>query len=49
MRWAMGSLIQVGQRIAVAAVHGSWAEYFIAPAHGIIPLNNEIDDETQHS
>jgi hypothetical protein len=22
------------------------AEYFIAPAQGIIPLNNEIDDET---
>lgn len=40
------SHVQVGQRIAVAAVHGSWAEYFIAPAHGIIPLNNEIDDET---
>ncbi|EXS46889.1 alcohol dehydrogenase GroES-like domain protein, partial [Acinetobacter baumannii 1406589] len=38
--------VQVGQRIAVAAVHGSWAEYFIAPAQGIIPLNNEIDDET---
>ncbi|MDF9440091.1 alcohol dehydrogenase catalytic domain-containing protein, partial [Acinetobacter baumannii] len=28
--------VQVGQRIAVAAVHGSWAEYFIAPAQGII-------------
>jgi len=38
--------LQVGQRIAVAAVHGSWAEYFIAPAQGLIPLNNEIDDET---
>ncbi|MFW1969784.1 alcohol dehydrogenase catalytic domain-containing protein, partial [Acinetobacter guillouiae] len=38
--------VQVGQRIAVAAVHGSWAEYFIAPAQGLIPLNDEIDDET---
>ena len=38
--------VSVGQRVAVAAVHGSWAEYFIAPAHGIAPLTDAIDDET---
>lgn len=37
---------KLGQRVAVAGVHGSWAEYFIAPAHGIIPLNDAIDNET---
>jgi NADPH2:quinone reductase len=37
---------KLGQRIAVAGVHGSWAEYFIAPAQSIIPLNDAIDDET---
>jgi len=38
--------VSVGQRVAVAAVHGSWAQYFIAPAHGIVPLTDAIDDET---
>ena len=38
--------VSVGQRVAVAAVHGSWAEYFIAPAHGVVPLTDAIDDET---
>ncbi|MEN8281423.1 zinc-binding dehydrogenase [Acinetobacter gerneri] len=37
--------VQVGQRIAVASVHGTWAEYFIAPARGVIPLPDEIPDE----
>lgn len=37
--------VQVGQRIAVASVHGTWAEYFIAPAHSVIPLPDEIPDE----
>lgn len=27
-------------------MHGSWAEYFIAPAHGVVPLVDTIDDET---
>jgi len=46
---ALGEGVQgvlVGQRVAVAVVHGSWAEYFIAPAHGIVPLTDAIDDET---
>ena len=38
--------ISVGQRVAVAGIHGSWAEYFIAPAHGVVPLTDAIDDET---
>lgn len=38
--------VSVGQRVAVAAVHGSWAEYFIAPAQGVVPLVDAIDDET---
>lgn len=37
---------KLGQRVAVAGVHGSWAECFIAPAQSIIPLNDVIDDET---
>lgn len=38
--------VALGQRVAAAAVHGSWAEYFIAPAQGLVPLNDAIDDET---
>ena len=38
--------VSIGQRVAVAGIHGSWAEYFIAPAHGIVPLTDAIDDET---
>ena len=38
--------VALGQRVAVAAVHGSWAEYFIAPAQSVVPLNDAIDDET---
>ena len=36
---------KLGQRVAVAGVHGSWAEYFIAPAHDIIALNDAFDDD----
>lgn len=35
----------VGQRVAVAGVHGTWAEYFIAPAAAILPLPEQISDE----
>lgn len=38
--------VELGQRVAVAAVHGSWAEYFIAPVRGVVPLTDAIDDET---
>ena len=38
--------VSIGQRVAVAGIHGSWAEYFITPAHGVVPLTDAIDDET---
>ena len=34
-----------GQRVAVAGVHGSWAEYFTAPAPLLVPLPAAIADE----
>ncbi|MBQ2260140.1 MAG: zinc-binding dehydrogenase [Loktanella sp.] len=34
----------MGQRVAVAGVHGTWAEYFIAPAAGVLPLPEQISD-----
>ncbi len=34
----------VGKRVAIAGVHGTWAEYFIAPADGVLPLPDAIDD-----
>ncbi|MEG2313746.1 zinc-binding dehydrogenase [Brevundimonas sp.] len=37
--------ISVGQRVAVAGVHESWAEYFLAPAGGLVPLPDAIPDE----
>ena len=45
---ALGEGVQgvaLGQRIAVAGVHGSWAEYFIAPAPLLVPLPVAIADE----
>lgn len=35
----------VGQRVAVAGVHGTWADYFTAPAAGLLPLPESIGDE----
>ncbi|QFT95722.1 Quinone oxidoreductase 1 [Roseovarius sp. THAF8] len=34
-----------GQRVAVAGVHGTWAEHFLAPANGLMPLPEQISDE----
>lgn len=34
----------VGKRITVAGVHGTWAEYFTAPAAGVLPLPDMIPD-----
>ncbi|MNQ71910.1 Mycocerosic acid synthase [compost metagenome] len=36
---------RLGQRVAVASVHGTWAEYFIAPAGGLVPVPDSIGDE----
>lgn len=35
----------IGTRVAAAGIHGTWAEYFIAPAAGVIPLPDTISDE----
>lgn len=37
--------VTLGQRVAVAGVHETWAEYFIASAKGLVPLPEEIADE----
>lgn len=33
-----------GQRVAVASVHGTWADYFLAPAAGLVPVPEAIAD-----
>lgn len=38
--------VTIGQRIAVASVHGTWAEYFLAPARLLVPVPEAIPDET---
>lgn len=35
-----------GQRVGVASVHGTWAEYFLAPARLLVPMPEAIPDET---
>ncbi|SIN81896.1 zinc-binding dehydrogenase [Vannielia litorea] len=35
----------LGKRVVAAGVHGAWAEQFIAPAAGVIPLPEAIGDE----
>lgn len=37
--------ITIGQRVMAASVHGTWAEYFIAPARMVIPVPDGIVDE----
>jgi NADPH:quinone reductase-like Zn-dependent oxidoreductase len=34
----------IGQRVSIAGVHGTWADYFIAPAGGVLPLPATISD-----
>ncbi|MBM1689834.1 zinc-binding dehydrogenase [Sulfitobacter geojensis] len=34
----------IGKRITIAGIHGSWAEYFTAPATGVLPLPDVISD-----
>ncbi|MCC5902045.1 MAG: zinc-binding dehydrogenase [Halomonas sp.] len=38
--------MSLGQRVAVASSHGTWAEFFIAQAHMAIPVPDAIDDKT---
>ena len=37
--------IKPGLRVAVSSVHGTWAEYFLAPASGLVPVPDAISDE----
>lgn len=37
--------VVLGQRVAVASVHGTWAEFFLAPAGGLVPVPDAIGDE----
>ncbi|UTH44537.1 zinc-binding dehydrogenase [Loktanella salsilacus] len=34
----------IGKRVTIAGVHGTWAEYFTAPAAGVLPLPDSIPD-----
>nr|WP_272210001.1 zinc-binding dehydrogenase [Marinicella sp. W31]MDC2875851.1 zinc-binding dehydrogenase [Marinicella sp. W31] len=35
----------IGKRVVIAGIHGSWAEFFIAPAAGLLSLPDAIPDE----
>ncbi|PTY37629.1 alcohol dehydrogenase [Saccharospirillum sp. MSK14-1] len=35
----------IGQRVAVAGVAGAWAEQFVAPAVGLVPLPDAVSDD----
>lgn len=37
--------LTIGKRVAVASVHGTWAEYFLAPAASLVPVPDAISDE----
>ncbi|WP_027351732.1 zinc-binding dehydrogenase [Halotalea alkalilenta] len=46
---ALGEGVQglsIGQRVAASFVHGTWAEYFLAPAQAAVPMPDAIGDET---
>ncbi|WP_344792230.1 zinc-binding dehydrogenase [Gryllotalpicola daejeonensis] len=38
--------LSVGQRVATGGTFGAWAEYFVAPAAGLIPVPADLSDET---
>lgn len=35
----------IGQRVTMAGVANAWAEYFLAPARGAVPLPDSVSDE----
>ncbi len=37
--------LKVGQRVSVANVHNTWADYFVAPKHLVFPTPDSLDDE----
>jgi NADPH2:quinone reductase len=38
--------LSIGQRVAVASVHDTWAEYFLAPARLLMPVPQAMADES---
>jgi NADPH:quinone reductase-like Zn-dependent oxidoreductase len=38
--------LEIGQRIAVAGTHRTWAEFFVADASGVVPVPDKISNET---
>ncbi|MDQ1129860.1 zinc-binding dehydrogenase [Microbacterium sp. SORGH_AS_0888] len=38
--------LTVGQRVATGGTFGVWAEYFVANAAALIPVTDDVDDET---
>lgn len=38
--------VKLGQRVAVAGTEKTWAEYFVAPAAGVVPVPDAMDDKT---
>ena len=38
--------LALGQRVATASARGAWAEYFVVPAHTLLPVPDAIDDGT---
>ncbi|MBT0773688.1 zinc-binding dehydrogenase [Kineosporia sp. J2-2] len=38
--------LSVGQRVVASSVFGVWAEYFVAPAAGLIPVGDQVPDES---
>ncbi|RIY32710.1 hypothetical protein CKF54_04450 [Psittacicella hinzii] len=37
--------LQVGQRVSVAGIHQTWAQYFVAPASSVVPIPDAMTDE----
>ncbi|WOC13066.1 zinc-binding dehydrogenase [Gordonia sp. MP11Mi] len=37
--------LEVGQRVATGAAFGTWAEYFVASATGLLPVSDLVSDE----
>jgi NADPH2:quinone reductase len=38
--------VAVGQRVTTASARGAWAEYFVVPAHNLLPVPDAVDDAT---
>jgi NADPH:quinone reductase-like Zn-dependent oxidoreductase len=38
--------VALGQRVSVAGTHGTWAEYFVADAGSVVPVPDDIPDDS---